>query len=114
MSKNMTRSSGHRGSQANLAIQIALPLSGYLSDNSPDASRTSAPNIATLEQESRYLCAWLRSRLEEGLWLPREESALSCAPAQQRQLARLARLARRRGLAVWPARASRTSQQEVA
>lgn len=93
-------------SQTNLTIQPSL----FTSMASPTASAFSAPRRATFDEDG-YLCAWLRSRLEEGLWLPRDESALSCAPAQQRQLARLARVARRRGLAVWPTRASR---QEVA
>jgi hypothetical protein len=101
-------------SQANLAVQIALPLSGYLSDAPPDASVTSATNTATLDEgETRYLAAWLCSRLEDGLWLLREESALTATSTQRRQITRLAHMARRRGLAVWPP-CTRTQSQEVA
>src|SRR6185437_2933484 len=37
------------------------------------------------QQENQYLCAWLRSRLEDGLWLIRQESALTATEQQRRQ-----------------------------
>jgi len=56
------------------------------------------------QQENQYLCAWLRSRLEDGLWLIRQESALTATEQQRRQVARLAHKARALGLPVWPPR----------
>jgi len=87
-------------SQPNLAIQIALPLSGYPSDATPAASATSA----THTQDNDYLCRWLRSRLEDGLWLILQESALTATQQQRQQVTRLAHKARSLGLPVWPPR----------
>jgi len=104
-------------SQPNLAVQIALPLSGYPFDTSGGASLTSATNPATQkaprDPEMEYLCAWLRSRLEDGLWLIRQESALTATESDRRQVTRLAHKARALGLPVWPPR-QRIQRQEVA
>jgi hypothetical protein len=85
-------STGISHCKANLAIQAEL--------------------FDSLDQESAYLCAWLRSRLEESLWLIREESALTATEQQRRQVTRLAHKARALGLPVWPSR--QRARQEVA
>jgi len=103
-------------SQPNLAVQIALPLSGYLFDTSGGASLTSATNSAAQkaprDPEMEYLCAWLRSRLEEGTWIIRAESALTATESDRRQVTTLANTARQHGLPVWPPR--QRVRQEVA
>jgi len=95
-------------SQPNLVHQINL-----FEQNPPTASTTfSAPSRGILDQESAYLCAWLRSRLEDGLWLIRQESALTATEQQRRQVTRLAHKARALRLPVWPPR--QRTQREVA
>lgn len=108
-STQLTRHKNHTThSKPNLAVQIALPLSGYPFDISGGASLTSATNSATQkasrDPEMEYLCAWLRSRLEEGTWLIRQESALTATESDRRQVTRLAHKARSLGLPVWPSR----------
>ena len=92
----------------NLAVQIALPLPGYPSGTIPAASATSATHTHGLssspQHENDYLCAWLRSRLEEGTWIIREESALTATESDRRQVTGLAHKARSLGLPVWPPR----------
>ena len=86
--------------KANPVIQASL-----FASTSPKAATTfSAPSRGILDQESAYLCAWLRSRLEDGLWLIRQESALTATEQQRRQVTRLALKARALGLPVWPPR----------
>ena len=74
----------------------------------PTASATSAKHAHGLpsspQHENAYLCAWLRSRLEDGLWLIRQESALTATESDRRQVTTLANTARQRGLPVWPPR----------
>jgi len=80
-------------------------------------SALSARHKAILEprpnqQEDKYLCAWLRSRLEEGTWIIRAESALTATESDRRQVTTLANTARQHGLPVWPSR--QRVRQEVA
>lgn len=72
----------------------------YVPATTPVASATSA----THAQDNDYLCHWLRSRLEDGLWLICQESALTATQQQRQQVTRLAHKARALGLAVWPPR----------
>ena len=80
-------------SQANLTTQPALPLF----DASPDASILSARNT-TISDEDRYLCAWLRSRLDLATLTLQDDSALTVTPSDQRQIWRLLQQAKHRGL----------------
>src|SRR5690242_18571562 len=64
--------------KANPVIQASL-----FASISPKAATTfSAPSRGILDQESAYLCKWLRSRLEDGLWLIRQESALTATETE--------------------------------
>ena len=90
-------------SRQNLAVQMALPLSRHRSTATATASATSA----THAQDNAYLCAWLRSRLEDGTWTIRGESALTATSSDRAQVTRLAHKARALGLAVWPQRAGK-------
>src|SRR5690348_2447534 len=86
--------------KANPVIQAPL-----FASISPKAATTfSAPSRGILDQESAYLCKWLRSRLEDGLWLIRQESALTATESDRRLIAGLANTARALGLPVWPPR----------
>jgi len=89
--------------QAHHTAQMSLPLSFDLSTSPRVVTAISAPSRG-IQDEDRYLCAWLRSRLEDGLWLLREESALTATEQQRRQVTRLAHKARSLGLPVWPQR----------
>ena len=94
--------------KANPVIQASL-----FASTSPKAVTTfSAPRRGVLDQESAYLCAWLRSRLEEGTWIIRAESALTATESDRRQVTTLANTARQHGLPVWPSR--QRVRQEVA
>jgi|GEM_PF-5348686 len=95
--------------KANPVIQATL----FASTSPKAVTAFSAPSRGILDQESAYLCAWLRSRLEEGTWLIRQESALTATESDRRQVTRLAATARRDGLPVWPPR-QRIQRQEVA
>ena len=86
-------------SKDNLTVQAEL----FASISPSTATTFSAPSRG-IQDEDRYLCAWLRSRLENGLWLLREESALTATEQQRRQVTRLAHKARALGLPVWPPR----------
>ena len=86
--------------KANPVIQASL----FASVSPKVVATFSVPSRGILDQESAYLCAWLRSRLEDGLWLLREESALTATQQQRRQVTRLAHKARSLGLPVWPQR----------
>ena len=97
--------------QARGTIQMSLLLSFDLSTSPKAVATFSAPRSSILDQESAYLCAWLRSRLEDGLWLIRQESALTATQQQRQQVTRRAHKARALGLAVWP---PRQHAQEVA
>ena len=102
-----TRSQGQQ--QQMVLIDIDKPQGRF--------SAFSARHKAILEprpnqQEDKYLCAWLRSRLEDGLWLIRQESALTATESDRRQVTRLAHKARALGLPVWPPR--QRVRQEVA
>jgi len=90
--------------QARGTIQMSLPLSFGLSTSPKAVATFSAPRSSILDQESAYLCAWLRSRLEDGLWLIRQDSALTATESERRQVTRLAQKARSLGLLVWPPR----------
>jgi len=94
-----TRSQGQQ--QQMVLIDIDKPQGRF--------SAFSARHKAILEprpnqQEDKYLCAWLRSRLEEGTWIIREESALTATESDRRQVTGLAHKARSLGLPVWPPR----------
>lgn len=80
-----------------------------IKNTTPASTTFSAPNRGILDQESRYLCAWLRSRLEDGTWTLREESALTATAHDKAQVTRLAHKARALGLSVWTRRAGRAA-----
>lgn len=96
----MTRATPATRYKANLAIQPSL----FTSATPKAATTFSAPHRGILDQESRYLCAWLRSRLEDGTWTIRGESALTATAHDRAQVTRLALQARALHLPVWPAR----------
>ncbi len=51
--------------------------------------------------EDAYLCAWLRSRLDPVTRTLRDDSALTVTAYDQRQIARLLKAARARGLSIF-------------
>ena len=55
-----------------------------------------------LSTEDGYLVKWLSSRLEPTTLTLREESALTATAADRRQIARLLKAARARGLSIFP------------
>ncbi len=60
------------------------------------------PTAATaMDPEDAYLCAWLRSRIDPVTRTLRDDSALTVTAYDQRQIARLLKAARARGLSIF-------------
>ena len=105
--KNQTTHSEGQQQQMVL-IDVDKPQSRF---SALSARYRAIPETQSNRQEEKYLCTWLRSRLEDGTWIIRQESALTATQQQRQQVTRLAHKARSLGLAVWP---PRRHVQEVA